>query len=128
MVALTLIKTWWKEIALVLVLLAAYGYWSHLTSSIERLKLSNDNLTLVNEVLTTNVTTLEQAIKTNNDAIQTLSASASKTNSDFAKLNTTVATQIAALSPKLTAILNGTKPVTCEDTVKYLLDARREYP
>lgn len=125
---LAFLKTWWKEIAVAALAATVYLYWHHLTSQITSLENNIISLQTVNTVLKSNNDKLELAIKTNNSAVQALSDGATKTKSDFNDLNANVTAQIAALNPKLTAILKGVKPVSCEATVKYLLDARTEYP
>ncbi len=85
-------------------------------------KLQADNATLQH-----NVDTLEGSLKFQNAAIDKIDGLAKLTQQSFSKLGVDVANQGSSLNNTLTNILKEKKPVTCEDTIKYLIEAQKGY-
>ena len=124
---LLFLKKYWAYVAVALLLLGIWAYWYSLTSKIDSQQVTITQLTTENGILKDNNAKLTTAIAGTNESIRQLGEGASKTKEDFATLANTVAAQTSTLSGKLDAIKKGAKPVSCPDTMKYLLDARKEY-
>lgn len=125
--ALGYVKDNWKLVSLIIVGLIIFAYVEMLRIDIlqkenQIIKLQADNATLQH-----NVDTLEGAIKSQNVAIDKIDALAKITQQSFSKLGVDVANQGASLNTTLVNILKEKKPVTCDDTIKYLIEARKGY-
>ena len=74
-----------------------------------------------------NNATLDAALGTQNEAIGKISELAAQTKKGFESLGINVNNQTATLNIRLAEILKDKKPITCEDTIKYLIDASKGY-
>jgi predicted nucleic acid-binding Zn-ribbon protein len=122
-----LLKEYWLHILVIVIMLGMLGF-------IGVLKIDNANqrteivkLEAENTTLSKNNELLSRALDVQNTAIGKLSDTANDAKKNFDKLNTTVVTQNAALDAKLNQMLKDKKPVTCQDTIKYLIDAKAQY-
>lgn len=122
-----LLKEYWKYIAVFAVVVAAWVYHNHLTSTISTQRSTITELTVSNAMLTANNLTLQAAIKDTNASIETLYEKTSSTGTAFDNLNKTIQVQNNLLAKKLAALLSDKKPSTCEDTIRYLIEAKKDY-
>lgn len=127
-VALELLKVWWKPVAIIALLLAFVGYIYHLNHTIDKQLLTIATLQQENDTIKQNNAVLEASVNANNQAIGKLAAGADLTQKAFATLSSNVKAQLTGLDSQLKRIANEQKPVTCEDTIRYLIDAVPEYP
>lgn len=125
--ALIFLKAWWKEILIALIIAAAALYVHNLNSTIADQTKTISDLKLENTIVKDNNAKLEAAISANNAAITKLADGAESTKSAFEKLNTNVKGQLNGLDGRLKTILASKKPVTCEETIQYLIDGAKEY-
>lgn len=121
-------KRWWKELIVVIAIAAVVLHYRSLTSTIEDQRVSIATLTNENTIIKQNNEKLEQAIVASNKSIELLAAGTSQTKKDFATLNKAVKGQASDLEVKLRGILAEAPPQSCEDTIKYLVDAVKGYP
>lgn len=119
--------TWWKEIGIALVVLAAYLYVTNLQDTVKSQEQDIAVLETNNAALTANNALLETAIGKTNAALDKISSGAGDTKQAFAALNLTVVQQSKALDSKLASILQDKKPITCQDAIQYLVDAKKDY-
>lgn len=117
----------WKEIIIALVVIGAIWYVNNLQSTVKSQaetiigqKIANDVLVQSNKVLTDTVTA-------NNTTIAELGKSATDTKEKFGKLNLQIDSQSRELAKRLKVILNKPAPVTCSDTIDYLIEATPTY-
>lgn len=125
--ALGYVKDNWKLVSLIVVGLIIALYVESLRIDIlqkenQIIKLQADNATLQH-----NVNVLEGSLQFQNTAIDKIDALTKTTQQSFAKLGIDVANQGATLNSTLSNILKEKKPVTCEDTIKYLIEAQKGY-
>lgn len=121
------LKAWWKEIFIVLVILGAVGYVRNLQLTVERQAVTIAQMDIVKNTLIQSNETLTATIKQNSRALAELSEGAAFTKEEFAKLNGRVAGQTQEIADRLKGILNKPAPVTCEDTIDYMIDAVPTY-
>lgn len=124
---ISFVKDNWKALTIAAVVIAAVMYVQGLRLEIAMQETKIVQLQHDIETLEQNNKTLEAAIKTQNNAIDKIDALAAATNKHFAKLGVSVGAQSAELSNQLANILKDKKPKTCEETMTYLLDARKGY-
>lgn len=121
----------WKGLLLLGMLAATvFSIWFYLNglySTIDAQAKQVTELTAANKVLTDNNEKLTVALNASNQSIKALADGADQTKKAFNGLSTTVKTQTATLDSRLKSILTEKKPVTCEDTILYLLRAAKEY-
>jgi peptidoglycan hydrolase CwlO-like protein len=125
--AVSFLKSNWKAIALAM-LVAGVLLYIH-TLKVERAHL-HTQVTELNAQITTlknNNAVLESSIKATNTALERTSEAAKQTKDGFAALGATVTAANNNVASKLAKIQTGVKPSTCEDTLKYLINAAQEY-
>lgn len=125
---LTFLRKYWQYFLLAAVVGGGWMYYNHLTSTIATQEQTISRLTLENTVVKENNDKLQASIEASNKSIELLAKGAADTKQGFVTLNNTVRTQTSSLNDKLENILADPKPQTCEDTIKYLIDAVKEYP
>lgn len=121
------LKAWWKEIFIVLVVLGAVAYVRDLQLTVERQAVTIAQMDIIKNTLIQSNETLTATIKQNSQALAELSEGADFTKEEFAKLNGRVASQTQEIADRLKGILNKPVPVTCEDTIDYMIDAAPTY-
>lgn len=126
-IALLFLKKWWKEIALALVVVAGIWYVVHLQNTVETQKTTITQLTIANKTLTDSNTALKNTVVANNKTIAELGQSAAQTKEEFAKLSGRVDQQTHQLLAKLQNVMKTPVPTTCNDTIKYMIDAAPSY-
>lgn len=126
-IALVFLKRWWKEILIVLVIAGAVFYVWNLRSTVKEQAVTITQLEMANKTLKDSNKTLTNTVTANNKTIAELSKGAAQTKEDFMKLNAQVEAQTAILTKRLKSILNQPAPVTCDETIQYLIDAVPTY-
>jgi predicted nuclease with TOPRIM domain len=120
-------KKWWKEILLVLVVLGAIWYVQNLRSTVKDQAKTITQMEITNKTLTESNKTLTSTVTANNKTIAEIGKGAAQTKEAFDKLNGNVAAQSHALDRRLKDLLNRPAPVTCNDTITYMIDAVPSY-
>lgn len=125
--ALAFLRMWWKEIFIVAVIAGGVWYVYNLHDKIdeqqEQLRIAQINI----DTLTANNTRLENAVKEANVLVERFDKFAADTRTNFADLNKSVTGSNLAMSRQQQMILRERKPQTCEEAIKYLIDAQREF-
>ena len=121
------LRSYWKEIAIALVVLGAYWYVTNLQSTVKDQERDIRTLTAEKVVLEANNVVLETAIKTTNAALGKFADAGGKTQREFDKVNAHVTAQSQVLFGKLASVAKDKKPVTCEATIQYLVDGAKEF-
>lgn len=124
---LALAKDNWKVIGVAILLVCAVVYVTSLRLEIAHQETTIATLEADNTTLKQNNAVLSTALTTQNNAIDEISKLSSQTKKSFEALGVNVSNQTVALDIKLAAILKDKKPITCEETIKYLIDASKEY-
>lgn len=125
---LMFLKSWWKEIAIALIVAAGIFYVQHLRSTVAENAITIGNLTTENKVMKDNNDKLQGAITAQNASLEKIAKGADDTKAKFTTLNANVKSANANLATTLKGILADKKPQTCQDTINYLLDAVKDYP
>jgi hypothetical protein len=123
----TLLLKFWKEIALVLIVLGAWFYVQNLRSTVEDQKSEIRVLKATNEVLVANEKVLQSAIDSVNEAFVVIGDYDEANKKRFAELQKSITSSSSVISTHLTTILKEKTPKTCEETIQYLIDASKEY-
>jgi len=125
--ALAFLRMWWKEIFIVAVIAGGVWYVYNLHDKIdeqqEQLRIAQINI----DTLTANNTRLENAAKEANVLVERFDRFAADTRTNFADLNESVTGSNLAMLHQQQMILRERKPQTCEEAIKYLIDAQREF-
>ena len=117
----------WKAIVIGLLVAGAIFYVQALRVDIAHKETEIVGLKHDVEVLTTNNATLTTALDTQNGAIGKISDLATATQKGFQQLGVNINQQSVALDARLQSILKDKKPITCDDTIKYLIEARKGF-
>lgn len=126
-IALKFLTSWWKEILIVLVIIAGVLYVRNLQNTVDEQHTEITNLTTANKVLTDSNKVLTNTVTANNKTIDELSKGADETKREFDKLNIQVEHQTTVLTKRLRDIMSRKTPVTCDDTITYMLEAVPTY-
>lgn len=133
-VALGAVANYKKIIAIVVVLGGVFVYWNYMTSKIKTQATEIVLLTQQRDILSASLQTaidgnklLSDTIERTNEQISLLSLATASSSAAFANLNTAVTSQTGRLAGRLDAVMKQQKPVTCEDTIRYLIDAAKEF-
>lgn len=126
-IALKFLARWWKEILIVLVIVAGIWYVRNLQTTVKDQATTITQMTIVNKTLEDSNKTLTNTVAANNKTIAEMGKGAAQTKEDFARLNGQVEAQTRVLTNRLRDILNRPAPVTCNDTIDYMLEAAPTY-
>ena len=126
-VVLKFLAKWWKEIIIVIVIIGAIWYVRNLQNTVGEQRDKINGLTTANQVLTDSNKTLTNTVTANNKTIAELSKGADETKREFDKLNVQVEHQTVVLTKRLKDIMSRKAPVTCDDTITYMLEAVPTY-
>lgn len=121
------IRSYWKQILVALIIASVVGYWFNLVHTIDNQKAQIIQLQSSIDTLKDNNTKLVGTIDANNNAVEKIADASTATLQAFSTLNSTVSKQSNSLAATLAAIKNEKKPQTCDDTIKYLIDAAHGY-
>lgn len=124
---LKFLKDNWKAIVVAGVAIALVLYISALRIEVATKDAKIASLEADVVTLKQNNATLDSALSTQNDAIGKISDLAAQTKKGFEALGINVNNQTTTLNTRLAEILKDKKPITCEDTIKYLIDASKGY-
>lgn len=124
---LSFLKGNWKLILGAVVIIGALWYVEGL-----RIKVANQATEIVtltddNKVLTDNNTKLEDAIKVSNAALDKTDKAAKAAAADFAVIQHNILQQSAALKQQLAGILQQKDPLTCNDSIIFLISNVKGY-
>lgn len=126
-IVLKFLLRWWKEILIALVIVGAVWYVRNLQNTVEEQRTEITNLTTANKVLKDSNEVLTKTVTANNRTIEELSKGADQTKREFDKLTIQVEQQTRVLTKRLKDIMSRPLPETCEDTIKYMIDAVPTY-
>lgn len=126
-IALKFLAKWWKEILIVLVIIAGIWYVRNLQTTVKDQATTITQMEIVNKTLEESNKTLTATVTANNKTIAEMGKGAAQTKEEFAKLNGQVEAQTRVLTNRLRDILNRPVPETCNDTITYMLDAAPTY-
>lgn len=126
-IVLKFLAKWWKEIFIALVLIGAVFYVRHLQSTVEDQRNTIAQMQSANQILKDSNKKLTDTVTANNKTIDELHKGADQTKAAFEKLNAQVEHQTQVLSKRLQDVLSRPVPVTCDDTIKYMIDAVPTY-
>ena len=126
-IGLMFLKKWWKEILIALVIIGAIWYVRNLQNTVEEQKVTITQMELANATLKESNRTLTNTVTANNKTIAELGKGADQTKREFDKLNIQVEHQTSVLTKRLKDIMSRKAPVTCDDTITYMLEAAPTY-
>lgn len=126
-VLLEAVKLWWKPLLAAFVVAGAATYVIRLRDTITDQQRQIATLEVENEIVKANNAVLTASIQASNQAIDKLADGAKTTQQAFASLSSNVKGQLQGLDKRLQQISFEAKPATCEDTIKYLIDAAKGY-
>lgn len=126
-IALKFLVSWWKEILIVLVIIGAMWYVRNLQNTVEEQRNKIAEMTTANQVLKDSNKVLTNTVTANNKTVAELSKGADETKREFDKLNIQVEHQTSVLTKRLKDIMSRKTPVTCDDTITYMLEAVPTY-
>jgi hypothetical protein len=121
------LQMWWKELVVAAVVAGGIWYVHHLQTTVEDQAKTIAVQEAQATVLKANQELLQTAIDATNKSFERIDKVDKLNKDQFAKLQTTVSASSDALAKRLTGILAGKKPVTCEETIQYLIDASKGY-
>lgn len=127
MIALKFLAKWWKEIFIVLAIIGAVLYVRNLQSTVEEQRTTIAQMQAANQILKDSNKTLTATVIANNKTIDELHKGADQTKAAFDKLHASVEHQTQILNKRLHDIMSRPAPVTCDDTIKYMIDAVPSY-
>lgn len=122
-IALMFLQKWWKEILIVVVIIAGVWYVRNLQNTVENQRTTIAQMTTANQVLIDSNEVLTNTVTANNKTIEELSKGADETKREFERLNIQVEHQTTILTKRLKDIMSQKTPVTCEDTIQYMIEA-----
>lgn len=114
----------WKPLLLILVIASVFMYHNHLTSTIDRQKHEIVMLTNNNSVLKLNNLKFKTAINKNNKLLSKLNHESRVKQQEFNELSVELQHKTKQLNKKIQQIK---KPGSCEETIKFLIDAVEDY-
>lgn len=121
------LRRYWKELAILALIAAAYFYVNGLHNTIrdqaEQIRVAQIN----NDTLSVNNARLEATVTEANKTIAMFDQFVTATKNGFAALDKTVKSNTSSLSAKLQSILAENPPQTCEEAIAYLIQAQKEY-
>lgn len=121
------VKQYWPVIlgAIILAIASYIGYLKITIYSLEHTISTQKNELFIREQ---NEARLMRGLEAVNVSLNTISATMEQTNKQFDVLTDTVNTSSSQLKKKMDKfLLTDTKPVDCQSTIKYLIDAKPEY-
>lgn len=125
----------WQYVLLLAILASGFFYWQSLKHQIADLKTALETkerevatLQLQVQTCEANFNGLVGSLEAQNDALGKIDETIKKSQQDWKKLANTITTSNAVLDRRLREILNDKKPESCEEAIRYLLDARKGYP
>lgn len=126
-------KHWKMMLAGVVIAIPLFYVWKlNHTIAEQQLIITKQQATIAQDlidinILKQNTATLESAIKDANAMIAKFDKFSADTNATFNKINQNVTIQQTKLSKQLQDILHEKTPLTCEESIKYLIDAVKGY-
>lgn len=126
-VVLSILKNYWREIFIVLVLGYVVIKWNYMESSITTLKQTNIELKQSNDALVKSNDRLVDSFDTVNKSLTIIAGKSDEVKAAFERLRGSVNVQTTTVNKKLDKVLVEKKPENSDEAMKYLLDARKEY-
>lgn len=124
---LSFVFKYWQWILLAIVIAGAYFHYTGLVHERDKLKQQVVELQTANQICNDNNAKLESNIANMNKAIDKLSTVTTNQTNKIESFKKDVATRTDSIKSEVKKILAGQKPQTCEDSIKYLIDATKEY-
>jgi seryl-tRNA synthetase len=126
-IAWPFIKSNWKIFAVIALVGGAYLYVQNLKHTISEHEKTIATLTVQRDALQDSNNKLAASIAVSNKAIDEIRTLAPNTKKEFDKLNAKVSSQSEDIAAKVRRILEEKKPLTCEETIDYLIRAQKEF-
>jgi hypothetical protein len=124
---LSFIKNNWLPILVVVSVLGTVWYVGHLKDTIEKQQKDIVTLTAQRDALQDSNNKLTASIAVTNKAVELMRDLAPNTKKQFDALSAKVGQQSDAVAAKIQRILAEKKPITCEETIDYLINAQKEF-
>lgn len=126
-VVLPLLQNYWKPILIGCLALGAYLYVNNLKDTIADQQKEIGVLTVQRNELQASNDKLTASIAVTNKAIEEIRTLAPSTKKEFDTLSAKVSRQSDEIAAKIRRILEEKKPLTCEETIEYLIRAPKEF-
>lgn len=126
-VAAKFLIRWWKELLIALVIVGAAWYVWELHNTVGEQRVTINEITNANQVLKDSNKVLTDTVTANNAVIADMSKGAVETKREFDKLHIQVEHQTSILTKRLKDIMSRKVPITCDDTITYMLEAVPTY-
>lgn len=124
---LKILQTYWKEIALLLVVCLGVWYVQHLRSTVERQAEAISTLEASVKVYKHNDEVMTNALESVKQSFKIIDEIDRKNKETFAQMEKVVNANNGKLAQQLRGMLSDKKPVTCDETIQYLIDAKGAY-
>jgi septal ring factor EnvC (AmiA/AmiB activator) len=135
------VRLHWRTIlAVILIAIPVFYVWKlNHTIAVQQATIAEQQVTITKQkatiaqdlidinTLKQNAATLESAIKDANAMIAKFDKFTSDTKATFTKINQNVATQQSKLAQQIQDILHEKPPMTCEESIQYLITAVKGY-
>lgn len=122
-----ILKRYWMWILLAIVIASAYFYITGLIHENKALNQKVTELQIQKKICEDNTRSLEEKLDMINRSIDQLSDVTQKQTAKLDALGRDVTARTKDIKNDVQTVLNGQKPKSCEDAIKYLIDARKEY-
>lgn len=110
---------YWRETLILLIVSGMYFYYHHMQNEIK-------TLTEAKQKLENQIAQCEAHVTQQNNAIDAANSKAKEQQTEMDNLQKRLNILKAKSKKEISDILNGTKPKTCEETIKYLIDGSKE--
>lgn len=125
-ILLTILRKYWKLIAIALFVLFVFGYWKHLTGTIDDLEKEKVVITAQRDLWKGNYDSLSAATAMNNTIMNKLSGQADAIEKSLGELSAKVGTSTSALNARLSSIkTQDLSKLTDKEAVDYLRGAAK---
>lgn len=121
------LKNYWREIAIALVVGFFVWKWNDMKETIVEQKETISQQKQAIETLEKNVNKLVGSIENVSKSLDVVSKTSDQVKQQFDKLAGNVNKQVGALSVRLEDVLKQPKPASCEASIEYLIDAKKDY-
>lgn len=126
-ILLKFLAKWWKEIFIAVVIAGGMFYVYHLNQTVDSQRDTIARLSVDKKLLADDNSQLRRVIVANSETIAEMSKATTKTKADFEALAAHVSSQTQILTTRLRELKNQPIPVTCDDTINYMIKAAPSY-
>jgi predicted methyltransferase len=127
LLVLDFLKRYWAQIAVVLIVVSGALYVRHLYVTVQDQKIEIAKLETVTQQCAMANESFRDIIAANNQTVQQVSDFTTQQQKKMDDLATNIATQQHGVADKVNKLLQATKPQSCDDAIKYLIDGAQEY-